>query len=183
MHMSTAYTMHRRPTARGFTLLEVLIALVVLSFGLLGLAALQAYSVKANQSAHFRSQATALANMMLDSIRANRTQLAQYYSNDYDDFACDDAPEASPRALNDLETWRQQVACQLPAGRGAVAPISANEVAVCIRWTDARWESEDGSADGECTADATTFGAGLAGGGTGAGTEGAFSVFIVSTRF
>ena len=181
--MKPTQTLHTMTRNRGFTLLEVLIALLILSFGLLGLAALQAYSVKANQSAHFRSQATALSNMMLDNIRANRSQLPAYYSNEYVEFACDDVPETSPRALNDLGTWRQQIACQLPSGRGAVAPISANEVAVCIRWTDARWESTAGSADGECTADATAFDAGIAAGGSGAGTDGAFSVFIVSTRF
>lgn len=181
--MTSLHPQSIRSVVRGFTLLEVLIALVVLSFGLLGLAALQAYSVKANQSAHFRSQATALANMMLDSLRANRPQLPQYYSNDYAEFACDDVPDTSTRPLNDLETWRQQIACQLPAGRGAIAPISANEVAVCIRWTDARWEDNTGSADGQCTVDATNFGAGIAAGGTGAGTDGEFSVFVVSTRF
>ncbi len=181
--MKSTFKLHRMTRAGGFTLLEVLIALLILSFGLLGLAALQAYSVKANQSAHFRSQATALSQMMLDNIRANRAQMPQYYSNEYEEFACTDVPETSPRALNDLETWRQQIACQLPAGRGAVAPISATEVAVCIRWSDARWESEDGTAEGECVDDATTYGAGLAAGGTGAGTDDGYSIFIVSTRF
>ena len=168
---------------RGFTLLEVLIALLILSFGLLGLAALQAYSVKANQSAHFRSQATALANMMLDSIRSNRAELSSYYSNDYSAFACDGDPATSPRSRADLDTWLQQIACQLPDGRGAVAPISANEIAVCIRWNDARWESDEGTADGQCTLDATTYGAGIAAAGSGAGVEDGYSIFVVSTRF
>lgn len=121
--------------------------------------------------------------MMLDSLRANRPQLSQYYSNDYEEFACDDVPDTSTRALNDLETWRQQIACQLPSGRGAIAPISTNEIAVCIRWTDARWESDEGSADGQCTVDATNLGASVAAGGTGADTDGQFSIFVVSTRF
>ncbi|MBN8480627.1 MAG: type IV pilus modification protein PilV [Xanthomonadales bacterium] len=181
--MTPLHPLSGRSVLRGFTLLEVLIALVILSFGLLGLAALQAYSVKTNQSAHFRSQATALANMMLDSLRANRPQLSQYYSNDYEAFACDDVPDTSTRPLNDIDIWRQQIACQLPSGRGAIAPISANEVAVCIRWTDARWETTAGSADGQCTVDATNLGAGIAGTGTGAGTDGDFSIFVVSTRF
>jgi type IV pilus assembly protein PilV len=172
-------TIHR---VRGFTLLEVLIALLILGFGLLGLAALQAYSVKTNQSAHLRSQATALANMLMDNIRSNRASLDSYYSNSYAEFACGSDPAADPPATHDLETWRQQIACQLPQGRGAVAPISATEVAVCIRWSDARWESEDGDASGSCTDDADTFGAALADDGPGAGTDGQFSVFVVSTR-
>jgi type IV pilus assembly protein PilV len=168
--------------SRGFSLLEVLIALLVLSFGLLGLAALQAYSVKANQSANFRSQATALANMMLDNIRANRVNLSSYYADAYPLGDCASTPPTSPPAAYELGEWQREISCQLPNGRGAVAPISANEVAVCIRWSDARWESASGSTAGQCTADAATFGAGLASGGPGAGMDGQVSVFVVSSR-
>lgn len=174
-----------RRVSPGFTLLEVLIAMLVLSFGLLGLAALQAYSVKANQSANFRSQATALANMMLDNIRANRANLGQYYADEYDEVACDAEPpdpDTTAPAEFDLSTWRIKVNCQLPLGRAAVAPISANEVAVCIRWSDARWESTSGTSEGRCTEDADTFGAGLTADGPGAGMDGQTSVFVVSSR-
>lgn len=166
----------------GFTLLEVMIALLVLSFGLLGLAALQAYSIKANQSANFRSQATALANMMLDNVRANRANISAYYADDYEEFLCLADPDTTPVAANDLSVWRIQVNCRLPQGRAAVAPISATEVAVCIRWSDARWESEDGTSEGLCTEDAATFGAGLTADGPGAGMDGQTSVFVVSSR-
>lgn len=175
-------SMNFQVSPRGFTLLEVLIALLVLSFGLLGLAALQAYSVKANQSANFRSQATAFANMMLDNIRANRANLSSYYANSYEDVACGTTPTATPAAAFELGEWRQQINCQLPNGRGAVAPISATEVAVCIRWSDARWETTSGTSVGRCTDDATTFGAGLTAGGPGAGVDGQVSVFVVSSR-
>ena len=111
-------------SVRGFTLLEILIAMLILSFGLLGLAALQAYSVKANQSANFRSQATALANMIMDNVRSNRGNLGEYYSNSYVEVACTAVPSDASPAATDLDTWRQQIACQLPQGRGAVAPIS-----------------------------------------------------------
>lgn len=179
------FTAQPNGSPRGFTLLEVLIAMLVLSFGLLGLAALQAYSVKANQSANFRSQATALANMMLDNIRANRANLGQYYADEYDEVLCDaDAPDpdTTPPAEFDLSTWRIKVNCQLPMGRAAVAPISANEVAVCIRWSDARWETDSGTSEGRCTEDADTFGAGLTADGPGAGMDGQTSVFVVSSR-
>jgi type IV pilus assembly protein PilV len=166
----------------GFTLLEVLIALLVLSFGLLGLAALQAYSVKANQSANFRSQATALANMMLDNMRANRANIGSYYADNYEEILCTDAPDTSTVATRDLDTWRSEINCVLPLGRGAVARISDNEMAVCIRWNDARWESSAGTATGECSTDADTFNASIADGGSGAGTDGQYSVFVVSSR-
>jgi type IV pilus assembly protein PilV len=55
----------------GFTLVEVLVALVVLSIGMLGMARLVLMSAHSNDSAYLRSQATALAYEMLDNIRAN----------------------------------------------------------------------------------------------------------------
>lgn len=55
----------------GFTLLEVLIALLVFSLGLLGMAGLLAVSVQTNHSAYLRTQATFLAQGMADRMRAN----------------------------------------------------------------------------------------------------------------
>lgn len=173
----------KRNVPRGFSLLEVLIALLIFSFGMLGLAALQAYSVKANQSAHFRSQATALANMALDSVRSNRANLVDYYTDPYAAKNCAAAPATSPLAAHDLDTWRQQIACQLPDGRGAIAPISGNEVAICIRWNDERWKDVDDTAPAStCREDAASFGAGIAGAGTGAGMDGQASVFVIAAR-
>lgn len=57
---------------RGFSLLEVLIAVVVLSFGLLGMAALQINALKNSQSSFQRTQAVMLSYFMLDAMRANR---------------------------------------------------------------------------------------------------------------
>ena len=57
--------------SRGFTLIEVLIALVILSLGLLGLAGLQIISLKNNQSTYVRGQANLMAMDVIDRIRAN----------------------------------------------------------------------------------------------------------------
>ena len=59
---------------RGFTLLEILVALLVLSIGLLGLAGLQTFSLRNNHSAFLRSQAVVLAYDALDRLRSNRDQ-------------------------------------------------------------------------------------------------------------
>lgn len=61
----------RRPENKGFTLLEVLIALLVLSIGLIGLAGMLVISVKTNHSAYLRTQASFLAQSMADRMRAN----------------------------------------------------------------------------------------------------------------
>lgn len=59
-------------SAQGFTLLEVLIAVVVLSVGLLGLARLQTAGLRQNHSAFMRSQATMLAYDIIDRMRTNK---------------------------------------------------------------------------------------------------------------
>jgi len=61
----------KRQYQHGFTMIEVLIAAVVLGVGLLGLAALQAQSLQFNYSAYQRSQANLLAYDIIDRMRAN----------------------------------------------------------------------------------------------------------------
>lgn len=63
---------------RGFTLLEVLIALVILVFGLLGIAGLMSKGQRASYEAYQRGQAVMIANDMAERIRANRAQAAAY---------------------------------------------------------------------------------------------------------
>ncbi|HID48830.1 MAG TPA: type IV pilus modification protein PilV, partial [Chromatiales bacterium] len=69
--------------ARGFTLLEVMIALVIFSIGLLGLAGLQARGLQSNTTAQYRTTAMILAYDMADRIRANSTGVA---AGNYDDL-------------------------------------------------------------------------------------------------
>lgn len=140
----------KRP--QGFSLIEVLIAITILAVGLLGVAALQTMSVRVNQSANFRSQATALAATMLDAMRANRAAVlrGEYYAA-FADAACNPAAALPVTAARrDLALWRQQIACALPDGKGAVRFPGDNKVVVAIRWTDARW-AEPGQTDTEFT--------------------------------
>jgi type IV pilus assembly protein PilV len=58
----------------GFTLLEVMVALLVLSIGLLGLAMLQATNLQFNTDAYTRTQATLFAYDIIDRMRANSPQ-------------------------------------------------------------------------------------------------------------
>lgn len=57
---------------RGFTLIEILITVVILSVGLLGVVALQAESLKSGRTAILRNKAVALASDMADRMRSNR---------------------------------------------------------------------------------------------------------------
>lgn len=56
---------------KGFTLMEVLVALAVLSIGLLGMAGMQLFSLKSSHNAYLRTQATTAANELVDKMRAN----------------------------------------------------------------------------------------------------------------
>jgi len=56
---------------RGFTLIEVMVALLILAVGLLGMASLMTLSQKSNESAYSRSQATLLAYDLVERMRTN----------------------------------------------------------------------------------------------------------------
>ena len=62
----------------GASLIEVLVAMVILAIGMLGLAGLQLSSMNNNQSAFYRSQATFLANDKLDRVRVNKAAIDDY---------------------------------------------------------------------------------------------------------
>lgn len=72
--------MHRFGKFSGFTLLEVLIALLIFSLGLLGMAGLLVVSVQANHSAFLRTQATFLSQSIADRMRAN---IPRVWAGDY----------------------------------------------------------------------------------------------------
>lgn len=136
---SRASSLGRR--ARGFSLIEVLITILVFAIGMLGMAALQAVSMRSNQSANFRTQATALGYMIIDRMRANPEEVlhGQYLADLAAGDCAADPPDAPPTAAHDIAIWRQQLACQLPDGQGAITFPGTGRVLVDITWTDARW--------------------------------------------
>lgn len=69
--MSLSDQTARRSMQRGFTMIEVLVAVLVLMVGILGVAAMQLISFQNNQGAYYRTQATYIASEILDRIRAN----------------------------------------------------------------------------------------------------------------
>jgi len=64
----------RRTLAKGATLIEILVAVLILSLGLLGMAGLQARAVKGNHSAMQRTQAVMMSYYILDAMRVDRVQ-------------------------------------------------------------------------------------------------------------
>lgn len=113
------------PRASGFSLIEVLIALVVFSIGLLGVAGLQMSGLRANHSSALRTQTTYLAYDMADRMRANIQGIndGNYLnlSGDPGDPGCS-ASGCTPAlmAQTDLHEWNLANASNLPSGSGAV---------------------------------------------------------------
>lgn len=121
----------KRKTQRGTTLIETLVALVVLSVGLLGIAALQMTSLRNNRGAHFRSQAQVLAYDIADRMRANRNvALANSYV-----ISLTGTPAVTGMALADLVEWKATLATALPGGQGEITR-DGDMFRIRIQWTD-----------------------------------------------
>ena len=116
----------------GSTLMEVLISLLVLAFGLLGMAGMQSVSLRNNQAAFYRTQATTLTADMIERMRANKTGVAQ---GDYDDVAgaataaCFTAAgcTSTQMAAQDVLDWSALVAGALPGGDSVVCIDSTGD--------------------------------------------------------
>ena len=61
-----------RASNQGFTLIEVLVAIIVFSFGLLGMVGMQAFALQSNREARLQSEATSLARELAEMMRGNR---------------------------------------------------------------------------------------------------------------
>jgi type IV pilus assembly protein PilV len=124
----------RRRRVSGFSLIEVLVALLVLAIGLLGLAALQAQGLRFNHDAYVRTTATHMASGIIDRMRVNRNNVAPYTAAPAPPFNCD--PTVSSIAM-DLECWYDGLSRSLPGGAGVItANATANFYDVTVRWVD-----------------------------------------------
>lgn len=124
----------------GFSLIEVLVAVLVVSVGVLGVAALQLVSLQNNTSALLRTQAFQYAYDIIDRARANPgTSYAIAMDDDPPGVVdCENAEcGAAQMRAYDLNTWLTNVAADLPSGDGEVAE-AGDMVTVTIRWQDER---------------------------------------------
>lgn len=129
----------------GFTLLEVLVALLVLSLGLLGLAALQTIGIKYNQQSYQRTQATFYAYDILDRMRANRTA-AGTVNPIYNNITTTTYPggtdcaatncTADQMAEYDIRKWKDAIAATLNQGVGQARVVSGRTREVIIGWVE-----------------------------------------------
>lgn len=126
-------------TQRGFSLLEILVAIIVLSIGLLGLAGLQVSGMKANQGAYLRTQANALAYDIIERMRANVTPaITGAYVGEWQ-CAGYESSGLNTIAARDIDAWMANLAANLPECSAAIATTTAGGevlVTVTVRWSN-----------------------------------------------
>jgi type IV pilus assembly protein PilV len=144
--LATSGRLPGRRRVAGVTLVEVLVALVVLSIGLLGIAALYVESLQSGRTAVLRSQAVALAADLADRIRANRDG-----GPTYDDGTSGAGTRSATcvqggggcapdvMAAHDKAEWTALVTTLLPAGNATVvvnAGTTPTTYTITINWTE-----------------------------------------------
>ncbi len=129
--MNTILNNREQPRQAGFSLVEVLIALVIMSIGMLGIAGLYVQGMQAGRTSMFRHQAVILAGDIADRIRANPTagiaynHLAAAAGTDNSCVSGGIACTPAQMAANDIFIWQDQADTSLPGGDIAVTFTAA----------------------------------------------------------
>ena len=130
----------------GFTLIEVMIALVIFTVALLGLAGLQAASLRDNQLAYLNTVAVQLARDMGERIRANPEAAAAgaYLVDNINGSAAAPSVDcysgsctAADIAATDAYEWLTTIEKRLPTGKGRVT-ASGGLLTVTVMWDQER---------------------------------------------
>ncbi|HWL61930.1 MAG TPA: type IV pilus modification protein PilV [Steroidobacteraceae bacterium] len=125
----------------GFTLVEVLVALLIVSIGLLGIAAMQSLALRNTGSSMERSQAVIQTYSYLDVLRANRDRavLSQLDMS----MVCD--AENLPSSQVEQRSWITQLQQTMgPDSCGKVECLGGGKCTITVQWNDTR--AEGGSA-------------------------------------
>jgi type IV pilus assembly protein PilV len=119
----------------GVSMIEVLISIVILAFGLLGIASMQMLALRNSQTSLERSQATVQTYAILDAMRAN---LAAARIGEYDlaSMTCEVPDDAGTLASNDLHNWVKTLKDSL--GNSACAHIACDgaDCEILVQWDD-----------------------------------------------
>ncbi len=176
-------TSRPRAPQRGFTMIEVLVVILVLSFGMLGIAGLQALTAKYKINSWARAAAAEQFGDLADRMRANpsvtglsfeqtgaaastsqyvldtdwATQQAEDLSIATDCLAT--ACTATERATYDMLIWRSHIRQAFPQGAAIVSGNRAAGVNATIAWFDREFVKADGTADNSASCAAGDTGA------------------------
>ncbi|MFZ2990796.1 type IV pilus modification protein PilV [Ideonella sp.] len=147
----TQRTLLRMPAARtrqgGVSLIEVMVAILITSLGVLAMAGLLATSARFGKTAEFRSVATLLAADMADRIRANRAGVNSYSLPNTSlttaapaegTCATAGACTAAEIAAIDMAEWEAALFNNLPGGTGHIGTTVPNDgmFDIWVIWED-----------------------------------------------
>lgn len=120
----------RQGTQEGMTLVEVLVALVILGVGLLGAAAFQLNALKYTDSARMTSQASFIAYDLMDRIRANATA----------DYTIAPPASGNPDVTRDQDLFDFSTNIVSSLGASATGSVTVNQkvYTITITWDDSR---------------------------------------------
>jgi type IV pilus assembly protein PilV len=132
---------------RGTTLVEVLVAMLLMSFGVLAMTAMQAHAIQHSHTSELRTLASLLAQDLGDRMRANVAPLGDWSAYDLSATAKPLAPAATTcqgstactfteAAAADLAQWQEQLAHSLPHGRGHVRTVDT-QADLWVIWDEA----------------------------------------------
>lgn len=143
-------------TQYGFSMIEVLVTMLIVSLALLGTAGLQAYSMRLNQSGQLRTQAVFLAADLAERMEANKAAVvAGSYNlptsntaNVLSTACLDAACTQSNLAAYDLSQWQNAISSSLPQSSWQVVNAGGNPstVTITISWVDRRADTTYGAA-------------------------------------
>ncbi|MBV1872292.1 MAG: type IV pilus modification protein PilV, partial [Gammaproteobacteria bacterium] len=142
LHMPSSASIQKQT---GFSLIEVLVTLLIMTLGIVGVLKLQTQSLKSNQRAHFRTQADILSKDMLARMQANSREAKK--GSYVADSKPENAPDCQTQACNaaqlvtwDLYQWYEQIEDKLPAGSATLETIGGDNqrYLVSLRWDDRR---------------------------------------------
>jgi len=129
----------------GVSLIESLIALLLISIALLGIAGLQLVTLQDARDARWRVEATSLAATALERMRASPDQ-AQAFVIDYDDEAFTNCGEEGGGICNDMnDDWLSEVQ-RMPNGAARIAVTEDGDMAqvtISLRWRQRPPENSD----------------------------------------
>ena len=136
LHLNSVKTSGcRGQGAGGFTILEVMVALFVLSVGLLGLAGMMTQSLKFNQGAEIQTRATQLAYTLAETMRANADNALLYTPLDDPNVPCN---PLLATVTNDMACWYDAMLAALPGGTATLveSPAGTGQFDLTLSWAD-----------------------------------------------
>ena len=134
----------RHPFA-GFTMVEVLVAVLLLAVGLVGALAMQAHAMRTRQESSLQTEALQAAATLADHIRANAAQSSAYLGFEFDasdasgvsdaPASCAGAPcDSGAIARQELEEFRRHLVAVLPQARAVICRDSGTAPGGQLQW-------------------------------------------------